>query len=67
MDHEIPPAPGADERRPVDLYTALAARLADEEQRCLLRALLGRLAEGGGPAVREDVRARVRAIVAEGA
>lgn len=67
MDHESPLIRGAEERRPVDLYTALAARLADGEQRGLLRALLDRLAEGGGPAVREVVRERVHAILAEGA
>lgn len=48
---------------PSDLYADLALRLADEEQRRLLRALLDRLAEGGGPAVQEEVRRRLRAIL----
>lgn len=50
----------------VDLYAELAARLEDEEQRQLLRILLERLVGGGGAAVREEVRMRLRAIV-EGA
>lgn len=58
-------APGDPQREP-DVYGALAPRLHDEEQRGVLRALLDRLAEGGGAAVRNEVQARVRAIVAEG-
>jgi hypothetical protein len=58
----------ADTLRPApDLFSELAPRVEDEEQRLLLRALLDRLAEGGGPAVREEVRERLRAILAEGA
>jgi hypothetical protein len=55
--HEAPVTP------PSDLYADLAPRLADEEQRQLLRALLERLATGGGPAVLEEVRRRLRAIL----
>ena len=50
----------------VDLYAGLAPRLADDEQRRLLRTLLDRLAEGGGPAVKEEVRERLRAVLGEG-
>jgi hypothetical protein len=67
VDHLTAPADGAEERPPVDLYSELASRLADEEQRSLLRDLLGQLAEGGGAAVREHVRNRLRAILVEGA
>ncbi|HEV7214260.1 MAG TPA: hypothetical protein VGP33_03980 [Chloroflexota bacterium] len=48
---------------PSDLYADLAARLADEEQRQLLHVLLEQLAKGGGPAVLEEVRRRLRAIL----
>jgi|GEM_PF-6400706 hypothetical protein len=51
----------------VDFYAELAPRLADDEQRRLLRALLDRLAEGAGPAVKEEIRVRLRAVLGEGA
>jgi hypothetical protein len=54
----------SDAPRPaIDLYAELASHLDDEEQRQLLRALLDRLADGGGAAVREEVRTRLRAIL----
>ena len=56
----MPEAPAAP---PSDLFADLASRLADDEQRQLLRALLERLAECGGPAVLEEVRRRLRAIL----
>ena len=51
----------------VDFYAELAPRLTGEEQRRLLRALLDRLAAGGGAAVREEVRQRLRALLDDGA
>lgn len=50
-----------------DLYDALAPRLRDEEQCRLLRGLIDQLRDGGGPAVREEVRRRLQQIVGVGA
>lgn len=52
---------------PVDLYAELAPRLADEDQRLILRALLDHLAAGGGTAVQQEVRRRLLAILEEDA
>lgn len=49
----------------LDLYAALEPRLRDEEQRRLLRGLVDQLRQGGGAAVREEVRRHLRQILGE--
>ena len=47
------------------LFTQLAPRLANDEHRQLLRALLRRLTEGGAEAVKAEVRERLRHVLRE--